>query len=88
MITPIAGSSPTHIPQIHTHSIPQSSRTKSFTRGIDLDVPKFDLDDGSQGFTPIPLSVQDIDFRHPSFKAPQQVIAKPAPLRDLGGILS
>ena len=85
VITPIAGSTPTHIPQVHTHSTPQSSRTKSFTRGMDLDVPKFDLDDGSQGFTPIPLSGQDIDFRHPSFKAPQQVIAKPATLRDLRG---
>ena len=85
VITPIAGSTPTHIPQIHTHSTPQSSRIKSFTRGMDLDVPKFDLDDGSQGFTPIPLSGQDIDFRHPSFKAPQQVIAKPATLRDLRG---
>ena len=85
VITPIAGSTPTHIPQVHTHSTPQSSRTKSLTRGMDLDVPKFDLDDGSQGFTPIPLSGQDIDFRHPSFKAPQQVIAKPATLRDLRG---
>ena len=85
VITPTAGSTPTHIPQVHTHSTPQSSRTKSFTRGVDLDVPKFDLDDGSQGFTPIPLSGQDIDFRHPSFKAPQQVIAKPATLRDLRG---
>ena len=85
VITPIAGSTPTHIPQVHTHSTPQSSRTKSFTRGMDLDVPKFDLDDGSQGFRPIPLSGQDIDFRHPSFKAPQQVIAKPATLRDLRG---
>ena len=85
VITPIAGSTPTHIPQVHTHSTPQSSRTKSFTRGMDLDVPEFDLDDGSQGFTPIPLSGQDIDFRHPSFKAPQQVIAKPATLRDLRG---
>ena len=52
---------------------------------MDLNVPKFDLDDGSQGFTPIPLSGQDIDFRHPSFKAPQQVIAKPATVRDLRG---
>ena len=52
---------------------------------MDLDVPKFDLDDGSQGFTPIPLSGQDIDFRHPNFKAPQQVMAKPATLRDLRG---
>ena len=52
---------------------------------MDLDVPKFDLDDGSQGFTPIALSGQYIDFRHPSFKAPQQVIAKPATLRDLRG---
>ena len=86
--TPITGSTPTHIPQIHTHSTPQSSRTKFFTRGMDLDVPKFDLDDGSQGFTPIPLSSQDTDFRHPIFKAPQQVIAKPATLRDLRGILS
>ena len=85
VITPIAGSTPTHIPQVHTHSTPQSSRTKSFTRGMDLDVPKFDLDDGSQGFTTIPLSGQDIDFRHPSFKTPQQVIAKPATLRDLRG---
>ena len=85
VITPIAGSTPTHIPQVHTHSTPQSSRTKSFTRGMDLDVPKFDLDDGSQGFTPIPLSGQDVDFRHPSFKAPQQVIAQPATLRDLRG---
>ena len=85
VITPTAGSTPTHIPQVHTHSTPQSSRTKSFTRGMDLDVPKFDLDDGSQGFTPIPLSGQDIDFRHPGFKAPQQVIAKPATLRDLRG---
>ena len=85
VITPTAGSTPTHIPQVHTHSTPQSSRTKSFTRGMDLDVPKFDLDDGSQGFTPIPLSGQDIDFRHPSFKAPQQVIAKPPTLRDLRG---
>ena len=85
VITPTAGSTPTHIPHVHTHSTPQSSRTKSFTRGMDLDVPKFDLDDGSQGFTPIPLSGQDIDFRHPSFKAPQQVIAKPATLRDLRG---
>ena len=83
--TPIAGFTPTHIPQVHTHSTPQSSRTKSFTRGMDLDVPKFDLDDGSQGFTPIPLSGLDIDFRHPSFKAPQQVIVKPASLRDLRG---
>ena len=85
VITPTAGSTPTHIPQVHTHSTPQSSRAKSFTRGMDLDVPKFDLDDGSQGFTPIPLSGQDIDFRHPSFKAPQQVMAKPATLRDLRG---
>ena len=90
VITPTAGSKPTHIPQVHTHSTPQSSRTKSFTRGtftrgMDLDVPKFDLDDDSQGFTPIPLSGQDIDFRHPSFKAPQHVIAKPATLRDLRG---
>ena len=85
VITPTAGSKPTHIPQVHTHSTPQSSRTKSFTRGMDLDVPKFDLDDGSQGFIPIPLSGQDIDFRHPSFKAPQQVMAKPASLRDLRG---
>ena len=44
---------------------------------MDLDVPRFDLDDGSQGFTPIPLSGQDIDFRHPNFKDPQQVMAKP-----------
>ena len=85
VITPIAGSTPTHILQVHTHSTPQSSRTKSVTRGMDLDVPKFDLDDGSKGFTPIPLSGQDIDFTHPSFKAPQQVIAKPAALRDLRG---
>ena len=85
VITPIAGSTPTHIPQIHTHSTPQSSRTKSFTRGMDLDVPKFDLDDGSQGLTQIPLLDQEPDFRHPSFKAPQQVIAKPATLRDLRG---
>ena len=85
VITPTAGSTPTHIPQVHTHSIPQSSRTKSFTRGMDLDVPKFDLDDGSQGFTPIPLSGQDIDFRHPRFKETQQVIAKPVTLRDLRG---
>ena len=84
--TPLkGGSKPTNIPQVHTHSTPQSSRTKSFTRGMNLDVPKFDLDDGSQGFTPIPLSGQDIDFRHPSFKAPQQVMAKPASLRDLRG---
>ena len=84
-ITPTAGSKPTYIPQVPTHSTPQSSRTKSFTRGMDLDVPKFDLDDGSQGFTPIPLSGHDIDFRHPSFKAPQPVITKPASLRDLKG---
>ena len=84
-ITPTAGSKPTHIPQVPTHSTPQSSRTKSFTRGMDLDVPKFDLDDSSQGFTPIPLSGQNIDFRHPSFKAQQQVLAKPASLRDLRG---
>ena len=88
VITPIAGSTPTHIPQTHTHSTPQSSRTKSFTRGMDLDVPKFDLDDGSQGFTPIPLLGQEPDFRHPSFKVPQQVISKPATLRDLRGIPS
>ena len=74
VITPIAGSTPTHIPQVHTHSTPQSSRTKSFTRGMDLDVPKFDLDDGSQGFAPIPLSGQDIDFRHPSFKAHNKLL--------------
>ena len=85
VITPIAGSTPTHIPQAHAHSTPQSSRTRSFTRGMDLDVPKFDLDDGSQGFTPIPLLGKEPDFRHPSFKAPQQVIAKPATLRDLRG---
>ena len=30
VITPTAGSSPTHIPQVHTHSTPQSSRTKVF----------------------------------------------------------
>ena len=88
VIIPIAGSTPTHIPQTHTHSTPQSSRTKSFTRGMDLDVPKFDLDDGSQGFTPIPLLNQEPDFRHPSFKVPQQVIAKPATLRDLRGVPS
>ena len=85
VITPTAGSSPSHIPQVHTHSTPQSSRSKSFTRGMDLDVPKFDLDEGSQGFSPIPLTGQNIDYRHPSFKAPQQVMAKPATLRDLRG---
>ena len=85
VITPIAGSTPTHIPQIHTHSTPPSSRTKSFTRGMDLDVPKFDLDDNAPGFITVPLLGQEPDFRHPSFKAPQQVVAKPATLRDLRG---
>ena len=85
VITPIVGSTPPHIPQIHTHSTKQSSRTRSFTRGMDLDVPKFDLDEGSQGFTQIPLLGKEPDFRHPCFKAPQQVIAKPATLRDLRG---
>ena len=85
VITPIAGSTPTHIPQIHTHSTPQSSRTKSFTRGMDLDVPTFDLDDNAPGFITVPLLCQEPDFRHPSFKAPQQVVAKPATLRDLRG---
>ena len=85
VITPIAGSTPTHIPHTHTHSTPQSSRIRSFTGGGGIDVPKFDLDDGSPGFTQIPLLSQEPDFRHPSFKAPQQAIAKPATLRDLRG---
>ena len=58
---------------------------KSFTRGIDLDVPKFDLDNESEGFTQIPLIGTEPDFRHPSFKAPQQVVAKPATVKDLRG---
>ena len=83
--TPTIGSKPTHIPQTKTHSTPQSSRVRSFTRGMDLDVPKFDLDNDSQGFTQIPLMGTDLDFRHPSFKAPQQSVAKPATVRDLRG---
>ena len=85
VITPIAGSTPTHIPQIHTHSTPQSSRTKSFTTGMDLDVPNFELGDNAPGFITVPLLGQEPDFRHPSFKAPQQAVAKPATLRDLRG---
>ena len=87
-ITPIIGSTPTHIPHTHTHSTPQSSRMRSFTRGKDLEVPKFDLDDDSQGSTQVPLLGAEPDFRHPSFKAQQQTIAKPATVRDLRETLS
>ena len=52
---------------------------------MDLDVPKFDLDDDSKGFTTVPLLGQDTNFRHPSFNTPQQVVAKPATLKDLRG---
>ena len=55
LITPTIGSTPTHIPQTGQHSTPQSSRVKSFTGGMDLDVPKFDLDSEPQEFTQIPL---------------------------------
>ena len=75
VITPIVGSSPPHILQIHTHSSSQSSRVRSFTRGMDLDVPKFDLNDNSKGFTTVPLLGQDTNFRHPNFNTPQQVVA-------------
>ena len=85
LITPTIGSKPTHIPQTNTHSTPQSSRVRSFTRGMDLDVPKFDLDNESEGFTQIPLMGTEPDFRHPSFKAPQQIVAKRATVRDLRG---
>ena len=86
LITPTIGSTPTHIPQTGQHSTPQSSRVKSFTGGMDLDVPKFDLDSEPQGFTQIPLLGTEPDFRHPSFKAPpQQTVAKPATVRDLRG---
>ena len=85
LVTPTIGSKPTHIPQTNIHSTPQSSRVRSFTRGMDLDVPKFDLDNESEGFTQIPLMGTEPDFRHPSFKAPQQTIAKPATVRDLRG---
>ena len=85
VITPIVGSTSTHIPQAHTHSALQPSRMRSVTRGVELDGPKFDLDDDSQGFTQIPLLGNEPDFRHLSFKAPQQAIAKPATLRDLRG---
>ena len=70
VITPIAGSTPTQIPPTHTHSTPQSSRIKSFTNGMDLDVPKFDLDDDPQGSIQIPLLGTEPDFRHPNFKVP------------------
>ena len=85
LITPTIGSTPTHIPQTSQHSTPQSSRVKSFTGGMDLDVPKFDLDSEPQGFTQIPLLGTEPDFRHPNFKAPQQTVAKPATVRDLRG---
>ena len=85
LITHTMGSTPTHIPQTGQHSTPQSSRVKSFTGGMDLDVPKFDLDSEPQGFTQIPLLGTEPDFRHPSFKAPQQTVAKPATVRDLRG---
>ena len=83
--TPTIGSTSTQIPQTNIHSTPQSSKVRSFTRGMDLDVPKFDLDNESEGFTQIPLMGTDLDFRHPSFKAPQQTTAKPATVRDLRG---
>ena len=85
VITPIAGSTPTHIPQTHTHSTSQSSRNTSFTRGMDLEVAKFDLNDDPQGSTQTPLLDPEPDFRHPSFRAPQQTIAKPVNVRDLRG---
>ena len=85
LITPTIGSKPTHIPQTNIHSTPQSSRVRSFTRGMDFDVPKFDIDNESEGFTQIPLMGTEPDFRHPSFKAPQQIVAKPATVRDLRG---
>ena len=85
LVTPTIESTPTHIPQTNKHSIPKSCRMRSFTRGMDLDVPKFDLDDEPQGFIQIPLLGSEPDFRHPSFKAPQQTVAKPATVRDLRG---
>ena len=55
------------------------------TRGMDLDVPKFDLDQDSQGSTQIPLLGANEDFRHTQFKTKQQTLAKPATVRDLRG---
>ena len=74
LTTPIIGSTPTHIPLTNKHSTPQSSRVKSFTRGMDLDVPKFDLDNEPQGFTQICLLGTEPDFRYPSFKAPNKLL--------------
>ena len=85
LITPILGSTPTHIPQTHTHSTPQSSRTRSLTRGMDLDVPKFDLDQDSTGYSQMPFLGGDDDFRQPRFKTQQQIQAKIATVRDLRG---
>ena len=70
VITPIAGSTPTHIPQIHTHSTPQSSRTKSFTRGMDLVVPKFDLDDGFTGINNYPFVRSGYRFQASQLQGP------------------
>ena len=65
LITPTIGSKPTHIPQTNIHSTPQSSRVRSFTRGMDFDVPKFDLDNESEGFTQIPLMGTETRFQAP-----------------------
>ena len=74
MITPVSGSTPAHILQTYTHSTPQTARVRSVNRGLDLDVPKFNLDPEPEESTQPPLLGNDVDFRHPSFRgfrAPQ-----------------